>query len=297
MSRIYDNILQPVGHTPLVRLSRLEQHFGTGAEIIAKLESFNPGFSVKTRIAVGMIEEAEKRGDLKPGGTIVEGTSGNTGISLAMAAAAKGYRFIMVMPDNLSRERISIVKSFGAEVVLTPGELNMAGAGKKAAELAAAIEGAYVPGQGGNPASDHLIGFRGFRINIIKRDGARERGLQGQVLHKGPGPPAGSSADIGNSHILHTPVLIAHTARGALAVYQMDILRFRIHEHPSESLLPSALLFRRVFQHHNAQSFRINAQQVIQGIQVFPVIIREGKLPRDHLVKLFRLFQFSKING
>ena len=137
MSRIYDNILQPVGHTPLVRLSRLEQHFGTGAEIIAKLESFNPGFSVKTRIAVRMIEEAEKRGDLKPGGTIVEGTSGNTGISLAMAAAAKGYRCIMVMPDNLSRERISIVKSFGAEVVLTPGELNMAGAGKKAAELAA----------------------------------------------------------------------------------------------------------------------------------------------------------------
>ena len=153
MSRIYDNILQPVGHTPLVRLSRLEQHFGTGAEIVAKLESFNPGFSVKTRIAVRMIEEAEKRGDLKPGGTIVEGTSGNTGISLAMAAAAKGYRFIMVMPDNLSRERISIVKSFGAEVVLTPGELNMAGAGKKAAELASAIEGAYVPGQGGNPAN------------------------------------------------------------------------------------------------------------------------------------------------
>lgn len=153
MSRIYDNILEPLGHTPLVRLKRLEERLGLRAELVAKLEFFNPGFSVKTRIAVKMIEEAEKRGDLKPGGTIIEGTSGNTGISLAIAAAAKGYRFIMVMPDNLSRERISIVKSLGGEVVLTPGELNMAGAGKKAAELAAEIEGAFIPAQGANPAN------------------------------------------------------------------------------------------------------------------------------------------------
>lgn len=151
MSRIHSSIFELTGHTPLVRLAKLEEQLGAKAEIVAKLEFFNPGFSVKTRIAVRMIEEAERRGDLKPGGTIIEGTSGNTGISLAMAAAAKGYRFIMVMPENLSRERISIVKSFGAEVVLTPAELNMPGAGKKAAELAAGIPGAYIPAQGANP--------------------------------------------------------------------------------------------------------------------------------------------------
>ncbi|MBP1736233.1 MAG: cysteine synthase [Oscillospiraceae bacterium] len=153
MGKIYGSVLDVVGHTPLVELQRLGEKHGGSARILAKLEFFNPAGSVKDRIAKEIIEAAEREGTLAPGGTIVEGTSGNTGIGLAAIAAVKGYRSVIVMPDNMSQERISILKGYGAKVVLTPAEQNIAGAGAKAAELAASIPGAFIPAQGANPAN------------------------------------------------------------------------------------------------------------------------------------------------
>jgi cysteine synthase A len=151
MGTIYDGISELVGHTPLVRFSRLERKYGLTGPLLAKLEVFNPSGSVKDRIALSMVVAAEQDGRLKHGGTIVEATSGNTGIGLAALAAARGYRAILVMPDDMSRERIQILKGFGAEVVLTPASLFMPGAGAKAAEIAASIHGTFVPGQSANP--------------------------------------------------------------------------------------------------------------------------------------------------
>lgn len=151
MGKIYNNVLELIGHTPIVRLNKLEVQQETKGKLLGKLEAFNPAGSVKDRIALELIEAAEREGKLKPGGTIVEGTSGNTGIGLAAVAAAKGYQTIFVMPDNMSRERISILEGYGAQVVLTPAELNMPGAGAKAAEIAAGVENAFIPGQSANP--------------------------------------------------------------------------------------------------------------------------------------------------
>lgn len=153
MGNIRHSILDLVGGTPIVELHRLGEQRGISARILAKLEFFNPAGSVKDRIAKYMIEQAEKEGKLKPGGTVIEATSGNTGIGLAAVAAAKGYKTIIVMPDNMSAERISILKGYGAEVVLTPGELNMTGAGAKAEEILARTEGGFVARQGGNASN------------------------------------------------------------------------------------------------------------------------------------------------
>ena len=150
MGRIYDSILELTGRTPLVELHRIEKLEGSQARILGKLEYFNPGGSVKDRIAVNMIEAAEQEGKLKPGGTIIEGTSGNTGIGLAMAAAAKGYKAYICMPENMSKERIQILNGYGAEVYLTPAEKNMGGAGERAAQLLEETPGGVVIGQGGN---------------------------------------------------------------------------------------------------------------------------------------------------
>lgn len=151
MGRIYDSILELTGRTPLVELHRIEELEGSQARILGKLEYFNPGGSVKDRIAVNMIEAAEQEGKLKPGGTIIEGTSGNTGIGLAMTAAAKGYKAYICMPENMSKERIQILNGYGAEVYLTPGEKNMGGAGERAAQLLEETPGGVVIEQGGNP--------------------------------------------------------------------------------------------------------------------------------------------------
>lgn len=150
MGNIRHSMLDLVGSTPMVELHRLAEQQGVEARLLAKLEFFNPAGSVKDRIAKHMIEQAEREGRLQPGGTVIEATSGNTGIGLAAVAAAKGYKAIIVMPDNLSAERISILKGYGAEVVLTPGELNMAGAGAKAEEILARTEGGFMTRQGGN---------------------------------------------------------------------------------------------------------------------------------------------------
>lgn len=153
MARIYNSITELIGHTPIVRLNKLEQQKNIGAALLGKLEYYNPAGSVKDRIALEMIEAAERDGRLKPGGTIIEATSGNTGIGLAAVAAAKGYKAIFVMPDNLSKERSTILEGYGAKVYFTPAELFMPGAGAKAAELAASIENSFIPGQSGNPAN------------------------------------------------------------------------------------------------------------------------------------------------
>lgn len=154
MPRVVNNITELIGDTPVVRLNRL-----TGpqdADVYVKLERFNPSGSVKDRAAYNLIAEAEKDGSLKPGGTIIEPTSGNTGIGLAMNAAAKGYRAILVMPSNMTKERINILKAYGAEVVLTPAEERMPGAIRKAVELAKDIEGSFIPQQFENKANPDI---------------------------------------------------------------------------------------------------------------------------------------------
>lgn len=151
MGKIYHSIIELIGHTPLVELHRFEEAEGAEAHILAKLEFFNPAGSVKDRIAWNMVQAAEEEGKLKPGGTIIEGTSGNTGIGLAAVGAAKGYKVKICMPDNVSKERRVLLKSYGAELYLTPGEKSMAGAGEKTQELLAQIENAVIIGQGANP--------------------------------------------------------------------------------------------------------------------------------------------------
>jgi len=147
-----NNILETIGNTPHVRLNRLYSNV-PGAEVWLKLERANPGGSIKDRIGIAMIEDAERRGVLKKGGTIVEPTSGNTGIGLAMAAAVKGYRCILVMPESMSMERRRIMAAYGAELVLTPKEVGTKGAIVKAEEIAAGIKDAWVPQQFENPAN------------------------------------------------------------------------------------------------------------------------------------------------
>jgi cysteine synthase A len=151
MERIFDDITATIGRTPLVRLKRLTA--GLPGEVVVKLESFNPLSSVKDRIGVSMIEEAEKEGKLKPGMTIVEPTSGNTGIALAFAAAAKGYGLVLTMPDTMSRERRALLRIFGAELVLTPGAEGMKGAITKAREILEERDDAFMPLQFSNPAN------------------------------------------------------------------------------------------------------------------------------------------------
>ncbi len=155
--KTYASITEVIGHTPLVRLQRLPQRWNCVAEIVLKLEGLNPAKSVKDRIAVSMMLEAEKVGLIQPGvSTIVEATSGNTGIGLAMVCAAKGYRLILTMPENMSPERQQIVRAYGAEVMLTPAEADMAGAIAQANQLVATLTHAFSPHQFSNPANPKI---------------------------------------------------------------------------------------------------------------------------------------------
>lgn len=153
MANIYTGTLGLIGKTPLVEVANLEKELGLEAKLLVKLEYFNPAGSVKDRIAKAMIEDAEEKGLLKEGATIIEPTSGNTGIGLAAIAASKGYRIILTMPETMSVERRNILKAYGAEIVLTEGAKGMKGAIAKAEELSKEIEGSFIPGQFVNPAN------------------------------------------------------------------------------------------------------------------------------------------------
>lgn len=148
--KVYDNITQVVGNTPLVKINRILD--GAKAQVYAKLEFYNPSSTVKDRIGIAMIDDAEKSGKLKPGGTIVEATSGNTGVALAMVGAARGYKVILTMPDSVSKERRTLIKAYGAQLVLTPGAEGMKGAVAKAEEIGSK-EGAVLVRQFANPAN------------------------------------------------------------------------------------------------------------------------------------------------
>ncbi len=151
--RIYNNITELAGNTPLVRLSEFSAKRNLNAEILAKLEYLNPAGSAKDRVAIAMINDAEKSGRLKPGACIIEPTSGNTGIGLAAAAAVKGYRVILTMPETMSVERRKLLAAYGAEIVLTEGSRGMSGAIEKANEIASSTTGSFIPGQFENPSN------------------------------------------------------------------------------------------------------------------------------------------------
>ena len=150
---IVSSMEELIGNTPLLALTRYQKAFGCGANLFAKLESFNPAGSVKDRAALAIITDAERKGKLKAGGTIIEPTSGNTGIGIAAVAAVRGYRALLVMPDTMSMERRSILRAYGAEIVLTPGEKGMAGAIEQAEELAKSLPNAILAGQFENPVN------------------------------------------------------------------------------------------------------------------------------------------------
>lgn len=151
--KIYTSVEQLIGNTPLLELCRTERAEGLQARVLVKLEKCNPGGSVKDRVALQMIRDAEARGILKEGATVIEATSGSTGIGLAVIAATRGYRTIIVMPDSMSVERQMLMRAYGAEVVLTPGAEGMTGANKKAEELAKTIPGSFIPAQFDNPSN------------------------------------------------------------------------------------------------------------------------------------------------
>ncbi len=150
---VYTSVEQLIGHTPLLELTHIEKREGLEARVLAKLEYLNPAGSTKDRAALSMIDDAEAKGLLKPGATIIEPTSGNTGIGLCMVAAARGYRAVIVMPDTMSVERRQLMRAYGAELVLTEGARGMAGAIEKAAALSREIPGSFIPGQFVNPAN------------------------------------------------------------------------------------------------------------------------------------------------
>lgn len=153
MEKIADNITELIGRTPLVRLKTFSED---GAEIVAKVESFNPLGSAKDRVGFAMIEDAEKRGRLKRGATIIEPTSGNTGVGLAFTCAVKGYKLILTMPESMSAERRALLAALGAQIVLTPAGEGMSGAIRRADEIAAETEGSFIPGQFVNPANPEI---------------------------------------------------------------------------------------------------------------------------------------------
>lgn len=153
MAKVYKSLTELIGNTPLLEVANIEKTDNLHARLLVKIESFNPGGSVKDRIAFAMIEDAEKRGLLFPGATIIEPTSGNTGIGLAWVAAVKGYKLILTMPDTMSVERQNLLKALGATLVLTPGQEGMAGAIRRADELHRATPGSYIPQQFENPAN------------------------------------------------------------------------------------------------------------------------------------------------
>ena len=213
MPKIVNNVTELIGDTPLVRLNRLVPE--GSAEIYVKLEYQNPGASVKDRIAISMIEEAEKEGRIKPGDTIVEPTSGNTGIGLAMVAAAKGYRAVLVMPETMSIERRNLLRAYGAELVLTPGSEGMNGAVRKAEELVAQNPSWFMPQQFKNPANVK-IHRETTGPEIVEAINSLDGKLDAFVAGVGTGGTISGAGEVLRKHFPHIKIYAVEPAASPL---------------------------------------------------------------------------------
>lgn len=237
----YKSILELVGKTPLVEVSNYEKANGLQATILAKLEYFNPAGSVKDRIAKAMIEDAEANGKLNKGATIIEPTSGNTGIGLAAVAAAKGYKLIITMPETMSVERRNLIKAYGAEIVLTEGAKGMKGAIAKAQELAESIPGSFIPGQFVNPANPAIhkatTGPEIWEDTEGKVDifvagvgtGGTVTGVGEYLKSRNPGVKV-IAVEPAGSPVLSTGVAGAHKIQGIGAGFVPDVLNTKIYD-------------------------------------------------------------------
>ena len=241
MANIFKAVDELIGKTPLLELSKIEKKLGLKARILAKLEAFNPAGSVKDRIAMNMVNEAEKSGVLKAGGTIIEPTSGNTGIGLAMVAASRGYRLIIVMPETMSIERRQLVKAYGAEVVLSEGAKGMKGAIAKAEELAKEIPGSFIAGQFVNPANPAIHRITTGPEIIADTDGAVDIfvagvGTGGTVTGVGEYLKSQKpsvkvvAVEPKTSAVLSTGVAGSHKIQGIGAGFVPDVLNTKIYD-------------------------------------------------------------------
>ena len=241
MSNIHTSVDQLIGRTPLLELTNIEKNLDLKARIVAKLEYFNPAGSVKDRVALAMINDAEERGALRPGSVIIEPTSGNTGIGLAAVAAARGYRTIIVMPDTMSVERRRLMAAYGAELVLTDGKLGMKGAIARANELAAELPNSFIPGQFVNPANPEAH-FKTTGPEIYEDTdghvdyfvagvgtGGTITGVGRYLKSKNPGVRI-VAVEPATSAVLSTGVAGAHKIQGIGAGFVPDVLDTSIYD-------------------------------------------------------------------
>ena len=241
MSAIYTSADQLIGKTPLLELTHIEKELGLKAKVLAKLEYFNPAGSVKDRIAKAMIDDAESSGKLKAGATIIEPTSGNTGIGLAAVAAARGYRIIIVMPETMSVERRQLMKAYGAELVLTEGAKGMKGAIAKAEELAKEIPNSFIPGQFTNPANPkahfettgpEIFADTDGAVDIFVAGvgtGGTVTGVGEYLKSKKPQVKV-VAVEPASSAVLSTGVAGAHKIQGIGAGFVPDVLNTKVYD-------------------------------------------------------------------
>jgi len=238
MSKIYKDATELIGNTPLVEFNHIEKKEGLNAKILAKLEYFNPAGSVKDRIAKEMIEDAERKGTLKPGATIIEPTSGNTGIGLASIATAKGYKAIIVMPETMSVERRNIIKAYGAEIVLTEGAKGMKGAIAKAEELSKEIPDSFVAGQFVNPANPEahrkttgpeIWNDTDGKVDIFVGTGGTVTGVGEYLKQQNPNVKV-VAVEPATSPVLSKGTAGAHKIQGIGAGFVPDTLNTKIYD-------------------------------------------------------------------